>query len=346
MFEEILLEPSTSNLNAIRAKYELLPIIEENDLEKTEEESMVFYEEGNDDFQAEYIIEEEHLEDHLEEAAEKCNKPATKENIERLFLFKCHVCCEEFPKMQQLSTHCKSIHNETPLVECVCGKILSSWKRLMDHRARHLKDENEYKCTECKLSYKTQLAYQKHIEKKHGKYEVNKFVCTTCGRNFKDKQVLKNHEKTHLPDDQKLRFPCLQCDKKFINNHCRKIHIARVHEKISFFFCEHCGKGCTTKSDLLWHMDKHTQERNFECKICYLKFKSTNSLRIHQRRHEIVEVNKKCKICNKSFRTNAALSNHNLVHSDEKKYQCQFCTNSYKRLETYKCHLSTHTGVR
>jgi uncharacterized paraquat-inducible protein A len=52
------------------------------------------------------------------------------------------------------------------------------------------------------------------------------------------------------------------------------------------------------------------EERNYECDICFLKFKSNNSLRIHKRRH--FNSNKKavCPICGKEFFSSAALSNH------------------------------------
>lgn len=218
-------------------------------------------------------------------------------------------------------------------------------EKMTKSRARLFKGEDVYKCNECKLNYKTQQAYDKHMKNKHGENST-KFICSVCGRSFKEKQILKNHEKIHLPDEEKLKYPCKFCEKKFINSHCLKVHVARIHEKISYFFCEICGKGCTTKSDLLWHMDKHTQERNYSCDLCGLKFKSTNSLRNHKRRHEAIELNKQCSVCKKEFRSTTALNNHKLVHSNERRYQCQYCQNSYKRLETYKCHLSSHTGIR
>ena len=59
----------------------------------------------------------------------------------------------------------------------------------------------------------------------------NTFYPIECGRSFKEKQILKNHERVHLPDEQKLKYPCSYCDKKFVNNHCLKIHIARIHER-------------------------------------------------------------------------------------------------------------------
>lgn len=92
-------------------------------------------------------------------------------------------------------------------------------------------------------------------------------------------------------------------------------------------------------------MDSHTQERNFECEICSQKFKSSNSLRLHKRRHFNQDKVITCQVCFKEFHTPAALSNHKLVHSNVKRYKC-FCGNEYKRLESYKCHLSVHTGTR
>lgn len=65
---------------------------------------------------------------------------------------------------------------------------------------------------------------------------------------------------------------------------------------------------------------------------------------IHKKRHFNVDKIVSCEICFKEFRNNSALNNHRLVHSDVKRYKCQYCANEYKRLETYKCHLSTHTG--
>ncbi|XP_070490842.1 gastrula zinc finger protein XlCGF26.1-like [Chironomus tepperi] len=368
MFGELCGNKSLDEINSIRSRYnlEVGTIIEENHDNSFGQIHVIVKDEPDihnesieiDDseiIEQEVIEEEFIIEEHLEEADVKdfniIDKKALKKQsinkteLEKLFQFKCHECNEEFMKMHPLAVHCKQEHNTKPQVECLCGKKLSSWKRLMDHKARHFKDENPFRCTECNLHYKTIVAYEKHLEKKHGE-NAEKFICSQCGRSFKEKQILKNHERVHLPDEQKLKYPCSYCDKKFVNNHCLKIHIARIHERVAFFFCEICGKGCTTKSDLLWHMDKHTQERNFSCEICSLKFKSSNSLRIHKRRHMAVEATKPCPICGKEFRSSAALSNHKLVHSNEKKHKCVYCPNSYKRLESLKCHLSTHTGSR
>lgn len=236
-------------------------------------------------------------------------KNLEKTENEKLYEFKCHICDLEFSKMQLLSAHCRSSHQTNPQVLCWCGVVLSTWKRLMAHKSKHIKEDDEFNCSKCNISYKTKSAFEKHNLTKHGPDAV-RFMCAICGKEFKERQVLKNHEKIHLPDELKLKHPCTYCAKKFVNSHCLKIHIARVHEKVALHTCELCGKGCITKSDLKWHMDKHVEERNFECEICHLKFKSTNSLRIHKRRHFNQDKVIVCPICGKEFFTSAALSNH------------------------------------
>lgn len=256
--------------------------------------------------------------------------------------FKCHVCLNEFNDIEHLENHCHEIHNTPPRVTCSCGEILDSQKRLISHQTKH-ENEVDISCDVCSLSYKSTTAYEKHKKMKHGK-DAERFICSKCGKEFKDRQLLKNHGRSHLPDDLKLKVPCTKCDKKFVNNHCMKIHVMRIHEKCAIFTCETCSKTFVTRSDFNWHRDKHTNERNFECDICKQMFKSSNSLRIHKRRH-LNENKYICKQCGKEFNSSAALSNHKLVHSDVKRYKC-FCGNEYKRLESYKCHLSVHSGNR
>lgn len=193
-------------------------------------------------------------------------KLAKTEN-EKLYEFKCHVCFEEFPKMQLLSVHCRSTHQTNPQVLCWCGTLLSTWKRLMAHKSKHTKESDEYNCSRCNISYKTKSAFDKHVNAKHGPDAV-KFVCSQCGKQFKERQILKNHERVHLPDELKLKVSCGYCAKKFVNGHCLKIHIARIHEKVALHTCELCGKGCITKSDLKWHMVSSQSIRQFE--ICFI----------------------------------------------------------------------------
>jgi uncharacterized C2H2 Zn-finger protein len=189
MFDEIGENPSmsVSKLNEIRAQYELESIteaIEEEMLVENYEETIESIHEEilEPEIIEEYIFEEEDTEPEQQQENEtkSCSKrPLDKTDGDKLFNFKCHECDEEFAKMQLLTAHCKSAHNTKPQIECVCGKKLSTWKRLLEHKAKHFQnDENSgFTCVQCNLNYKTLQAYEKHKEKKHGE-NAEKFICS------------------------------------------------------------------------------------------------------------------------------------------------------------------------
>ncbi len=67
-----------------------------------------------------------------------------KTDEEKLFDFTCHVCRREFVKMRHLMDHCKTEHNCLAQVNCVCGKVLATWNRLLVHKRKHFPDRPNY----------------------------------------------------------------------------------------------------------------------------------------------------------------------------------------------------------
>lgn len=63
-------------------------------------------------------------------------------------------------------------------------------------------------------------------------------------------------------------------------------------------------------------------------------------------KHSHGQKNVECSICKMKFKSNAALALHKVKHSDEKRYKCTYCPNGYKRSDALKVHLSTHTGIK
>lgn len=283
MFEELQkIESSPEHLNLVRINYGLDQgvlesyIADETAIKEEEISNICIKHEIEEGIQVSPSLEDDCLsiEECIEESREENGyleseepkqkqypkKVVKKTENEKLYEFKCHICSLEFPKMQMLSTHCRSHSPETlPKVLCPwCGVALNSWKRCMAHKSKHIRETDDFICRLCNVSYKKKSAYDKHLTIKHGPGAV-RFICSQCGKEFKERNILKNHEKIHLPDELKLKHPCIYCGKKFVNGHCLKIHIARVHEKVALHTCELCGKGCITKSDLKWHMVKHSQ---------------------------------------------------------------------------------------
>lgn len=101
-----------------------------------------------------------------------------KNDDERLFTFKCHVCdVPEFAKMFQLSAHTRSQHNCLPLVKCFCDKMLSTMRGLQRHRAKHFPNETDFRCIECRQTFKTKVGLSKHFDKWHGPNR-KMFICS------------------------------------------------------------------------------------------------------------------------------------------------------------------------
>ena len=68
-------------------------------------------------------------------------------------------------------------------------------------------------------------------------------------------------------------------------------------------------------------------EKNFNCEICSVKFRTNYGLTKHK---NIIHGNIKkfeCHVCNKKFGERSTLARHvKSVHYGEKDYECQICT--------------------
>lgn len=77
-------------------------------------------------------------------------------------------------------------------------------------------------------------------------------------------------------------------------------------------------------------------EKNFECDVCHKKYARLGILQKHLKVHG--EGKFTCAKCLKRFETEAELSDHNVVHSNDRVFPCNWCLNSF----TEEKHLKTH----
>lgn len=175
----------------------------------------------------------------------------------------------------------------------------------------------------------------KHIQRKHSE-NAKKFECAECNGNFRDSYALKRHQITHLPDAVKKTEECSYCGSKFVSKSSLAKHVNSFHTKKDWYICSVCGKSFLSPGNLRSHLTVHQNEKLFSCEHCNAKFKSKGSLRCHRSVH--FEKSFECQICLMKFRTNSLLSLHKVKHSDEKKYSCGYCDNSYKRKDALKIH--------
>lgn len=267
---------------------------------------------------------------------------------ETSFVYKCHICDQDFDRMFLLTNHTKDRHNCMPKVKCSCGRFLSTWETMMAHKRKHSSDEHdhEFECAICNANFRTRVGLSIHIKLKHGRPKVNR-TCTTCNKEFKDSTVLKAHIRTHLPDDEKFTFECEICGKRMVNKWSLKYHINTIHERQVTNFCHICGRGFGNKSNLRSHLISHSTE-NVSCGVCGGVFKNRVSLQSHRKVHKPAHLRTfSCNLCSKTFHSRNHLNRHQISHSSDRSFKCDYdnCVNEYKWQKDLRNHISSvHTG--
>ena len=156
--------------------------------------------------------------------------------------------------------------------------------------------EMTFQCHLCPKIFRSASGLKTHIKEVHEgmRRSSEKIMCTECGK-VVTRQTLFVHMRSQ---HGKERLRCDQCDsdtifrdKKMLDQHIKNFHI-------NFVVCPHCGdevKAISLKSHIL---SKHT---------------ANEDMPYH------------CQFCKKGFKSKQRLSNHENIHTGEKKHACRFC---------------------
>eukprot|EP00116_Pleurobrachia_bachei_P004101 sb/3464363/ len=135
---------------------------------------------------------------------------------------------------------------------------------------------------------------------------------------------------------QSRMMNCRVCNQRLCKEEMDK-HIKTLHPK-KYFPCSLCPSICTSRFSLDKHKLKHRSgsSKSYECQICNKKFSDRN----HLARHQIVHTGErhfKCEYCGTMFTTQHAKNRHvRRAHTGEKPFACTHCgkrfTASHKRL--------------
>ncbi|EFX74149.1 hypothetical protein DAPPUDRAFT_324651 [Daphnia pulex] len=227
---------------------------------------------------------------------------------------------------------------------------------------------------------------QKHISKRQNTliYEMligggpgQLWECQVCQKAIKGRacEVTKHYLKMHQVQPI---FPCHACD---YTSRTEKMYQAHRMSHLVEYPCEHCGKVFSQHSRLVYHMNSHTNEREFECDICQkkfntaqyvnthkrkvhgdqekllkytcelcgMRFKYKNHLQYHQKRHPTDEnpLPYSCKYCEEHFMTRAEqLAHSNTVHAGEGDFVCHLCGKKMKTILSLENHVKLHSGLK
>ncbi|GBM49823.1 Zinc finger protein 208 [Araneus ventricosus] len=227
-----------------------------------------------------------------------------------------------------------------------CKKRFKAKKSLEEHESVH-SGEKPYKCDKCSRSFGFYGNFVRH-SLMHGKPS---FECEICNKKFQTKEYLKRHKLSKHSNN----FKCEICEKKLstklnLQNH----YLTHTVEKP--FTCDICNEIFARKSLLTQHEQTHTDKQNMlQDKISTVKpglvFAESNQKQEEKSQFLDNSVYKEkvskssyvifskqnckgkgkyiCATCKKRFNGKKALEEHESIHSGEKPYKCDKCSQSF-----------------
>ncbi|XP_077286702.1 uncharacterized protein LOC143908921 [Arctopsyche grandis] len=176
-------------------------------------------------------------------------------------------------------------------------------------------------------------------------------------RKSKDRR-LKSMEKKCMKKKNKNRYTCSVCNKKFGRAERFEAHKLTHHEvsfqshqsihinKFKSLECVTCGKKYKTTATLRNHQKIHRERKDYVCHICGGSFRSSAGLQSHVDTHqENREKNHECKICGKKFVTSNYLTSHMFRHK-ERRFVCQHCRFPFFTKTDLARHMLIHKGIK
>ncbi|XP_065088441.1 zinc finger protein 84-like [Ochlerotatus camptorhynchus] len=227
-------------------------------------------------------------------------------------------------------------------------------------------DSQPKRCCDCKdFPLDSHEKVQEHSDKYHYRYRVtnerdieeNPFECPHCFKRFESKKEFLRHQRKMYVE---RLHPCPKCDEEFANQYVLQRHLKMYHKKKMIIermeelrqeshICCACKKKFDSQEQLRAHADevhlKESQtydgEYEFECDVCYRRFKTRQSMKVHQYR---MFKGKKfiCALCGKAFKEKAFLRDHENSHRREKPYECPKCDARFSIKGSYDAHVRLH----
>ncbi|CAH2090153.1 unnamed protein product [Euphydryas editha] len=305
-------------------------------------------------------------------------------------IYNCVACGKNYTSYEKYLKH-KTTHNEPSKTYTKCSKKFHSESLLKERMSEHCEiviesgqiseslktevkeEDEEYKCSECSLSFKSHKHLLSHLKEhvnsdlidqklidsiqQHSdilenidteiKIEVSneQFKCPQCNLVFEKYRSLLSHSKKHKNHhEENAVFKCNYCGRGFSSKGPLKRHLM-LHSKEKPFKCTKCPKSYARRDVLVAHMDKHNDIKKYTCEHCNKAFTQLCTLKDHIRTHT-GETPFLCSECGKGFKNSSNLRQHLARHTGVKPYACNLCPKTFCTKGQVKCHMASHTGAQ
>ena len=172
-------------------------------------------------------------------------------------------------------------------------------------RTAERQKESLIQCTECPKLFNLSLStsslfssFRQHMKVEHSTTvdTYNTFSkCSICQHSYLVRSDLRPHDCNFIfSDSDKMPFQCSECKKLLSCTHALKVHMKRIHPKISISnqplqMCGSCKKFYFLKHECL--TSNVLKEKTVQCTECQTKFQSEKSFRFHlQKQHPEIDV--------------------------------------------------------
>jgi hypothetical protein len=227
-----------------------------------------------------------------------------------------HLTDEQLPALEKPSTNDSQSHESQ-----LCGEHVNS-ADVFSH-VPPIPDFIKCAVENCTLMFSSPDELGNHI-KVH--IPATQWSCDVCGRIFSNKLKLKLHMQRH---SQLRPYNCDVPGCKYSAKVAVDLYTHKKKTHASFLFqCLLCGMNIKNHHFYKLHMAKHNTETPgvFKClhRNCKKLFRNGGDLRKHLQEVRRVKEKVQCEICSKYLSSKSLLLKHQLVHSEERHFKCEF----------------------